>query len=82
MGAKTSQSSEIWALVKRQHGVVTRQQLLDRGLTAKGITHRIARGRLHRVGQGVYAAGRSQLTRHGVWIAAVLSCGDEARAEP
>jgi very-short-patch-repair endonuclease len=30
------------------------------------------------VRRGVYAVGRPQLTRHGRWMAAVLSCGPEA----
>ena len=42
------------------------------------IKHRIATGRLHPVRRGVYAVGRPQLTRHGEWIAAVLSCGPDA----
>ena len=35
-------------------------------------------GRLHPVVRGVYAVGRPELTRHGRWMAAVLSCGPEA----
>jgi very-short-patch-repair endonuclease len=58
--------------------VVTRGQLLARGVTSKAIDHRIATGRLHRVRRGVYAVGRPRLTRHGRWMAAVLSCGPEA----
>jgi very-short-patch-repair endonuclease len=73
---KTSQS--IWHLAAEQHGVVTRTQLLDHGLSSRAIEHRIARGRLHRIRHGVYAVGRPRLNRHGVWMAAVLSCGDGA----
>ncbi len=65
----------IWSLVKRQHGVVARRQLLEAGLTPKGINHRITRGRLRPVATGVYAVGRPSLTQHGRWMAAVLSCG-------
>ena len=67
-----------WALVRRQHGVVARWQLLELGYSPKAIEHRIARGRLHPVARGVYAVGRPQLTRHGEWMAAVLACGDRA----
>lgn len=67
-----------WALVQRQHGVITREQLLGLGFTPKAVHHRIATGRLHRVRQGVYAVGRPELTRHGYWMAAVLSCGPDA----
>jgi very-short-patch-repair endonuclease len=76
MARKTRQS--IWQLASEQHGVVTRSQLLDRGVSRNAIEHRLARGRLHRVRQGVYAVGRRQLTRYGRWMAAVLSCGDGA----
>jgi very-short-patch-repair endonuclease len=67
-----------WALAASQHGVVSREQLIALGLTARAIKHRIATRRLHPVRRGVYAVGRRQLTRHGHWMAAVLSCGDGA----
>ena len=77
MGGKSQQISlaEVLGLAAKQHGVVTRGQLLDLGLGSRAIDHRIRRGKLHPVHRGVYAVGRPQLTRHGVLIAAVLSCG-------
>jgi very-short-patch-repair endonuclease len=71
-------NAEVWTLVKRQHGVVTRQQLLELGLGARRIERRIASGRLHPVWRGVYAVGRPHLGRHGRWMAAVLASGSEA----
>src|SRR5213078_1909442 len=68
----------IWELVHRQHGVVARWQLLAHGLSRHAIDHRIAKGRLHPVWRGVYAVGRPELSRHGVWMAAVLACGEDA----
>lgn len=68
----------IWALVRRQHGVIARRQLLELGLTRRQIERRIASGRLHPVWRGVYAVGRPLLDRHGYWMAAVLACGDDA----
>jgi very-short-patch-repair endonuclease/predicted transcriptional regulator of viral defense system len=67
-----------WELAAKQHGVVTRAQLLDLGLTPDAIRHRLARGRLHTVHRGVYGVGRPQLTKHGWWMAAVLACGRDA----
>jgi very-short-patch-repair endonuclease len=64
--------------VNRQHGVISRAQLLAHGLNSDSIGHRIASGRLHPVTRGVYAVGRPHLSRHGVWTAAVLSCGRDA----
>jgi Transcriptional regulator, AbiEi antitoxin len=58
--------------------VLTRAQLLELGFSPQAITHRIARGRLHRLWRGVYAVGRPQVTQHGRWTAAVLSCGRHA----
>src|SRR5919108_4129548 len=66
------------AIAERQHGVVARAQLLDLGFHPQAIKHRVAKGSLHPVGRGVYALGRPQLTRHGRWMAAVLSCGSAA----
>jgi hypothetical protein len=68
----------VWKLAGNQHGVVTREQLLNLGLTTDAIRHRLARGRLHTIHRGVYAVGRPELTPHGWWMAAVLSCGPEA----
>ena len=67
--------SELWATVERQHGVITHAQLIELGFGASAIKHRIGTGRLHPLSLGVYAVGRPQLTRHGQWMAAVLSCG-------
>src|SRR5680860_1140588 len=77
----TLQSSErrrFWALVRRQHGVISRGQLIDFGLSVDAIRHRLASGRLHRVHRGVYAVGRRGLPRFGELMAAVLACGDGA----
>jgi len=68
----------IAALAARQHGVVSRVQLLDAGLTAKLVRGRIERGRLLRLHRGVYAVGHKQLRREGYWLAAVLAVGPEA----
>lgn len=80
MGWSTTQElgSRAWALARGQHGVVTRQQLIELGLSPRAIDHRYSKGRLHPVWRGVYAVGRPQLSRRGVWMAAVLSCGAEA----
>jgi hypothetical protein len=68
----------IAALAARQHGVVARWQLLDRGIGARAIDHRLERGRLHRVHRGVFAVGHAVLSRPGAWMAAVLAAGPEA----
>jgi very-short-patch-repair endonuclease len=77
MAALREQSigKRLWALVRRQHGVVTHEQLLGLGYTGSAIRHRLTSGRLHSVYLGVYAVGRPILTRKGQWMAAVLACG-------
>jgi Protein of unknown function (DUF559) len=80
MGDQNSgtRSAAAWRLARRQHGVLTRRDLLGLGFSAKGIKHRVATGRLHVVSAGIYAVGRPELTPHGRWMAAVLVCGDGA----
>ena len=70
--------STIWALVRRQHGVISRAQLLALGLSRHGIAHRVETGRLHPVFPGVYAVGRPEVSQRGCWMAAVLFCGEGA----
>lgn len=75
---RNSSGGSVWQLARRQHGVVARAQLLERGLSQKAIKHRLATGRLHRVFRGIYAIGRPELTQRGRWMGAVLSCGPRA----
>jgi very-short-patch-repair endonuclease len=80
MGWKKSDARDAaaWALVRTQHGVVTRADLLRLGYSRREIEYRLHSGRLHRVAQGVYAVGRRELTPHGRRMAVVLACGDGA----
>lgn len=73
-----ARSARAWTLAAQQHGVVTRRDLLGLGFSSKAIEHRIAKGRLHPIGQGVYAVGWPRLTRERRWMAAVLACGRDA----
>ena len=66
------------ALAAKQHGVITRAQLRELGLSDGAIEYRVRRGRLHAVHRGVYAVGRPQLTRLGALNAAVLAAGPGA----
>jgi len=59
-----------------QHGVVGVDQV---GLTARAVQYRAAAGRLHRIHQSVYSlVPRGLLKREGLYMAAVLACGDGA----
>ena len=68
----------LWALAREQHYVVTREQLHRLGYDDNAIKHRVRRGRLHPLFRGVYAVGRRDVTRTGLFVAAVLACGDGA----
>jgi very-short-patch-repair endonuclease len=71
-------NAAIWALVRRQHGVITYRQLRELGVSRRGIEHRIRIGRLHCLHRGVYSVGRREVTQNGHWMAAVLACGEGA----
>src|SRR3954470_21037212 len=71
MGAKNVQRG----IVRRQHGVIARWQLLARGYTDRAIKHAIETKWLHPIFSGVYAVGRPELSRYGMWMAAVLASG-------
>ena len=64
--------------MRTQFGVISHGQLLALGYTAEAIKHRVRTGRLHRLFRGVYAVGRSEVTEKGLWMAAVLACGEGA----
>jgi predicted transcriptional regulator of viral defense system len=68
----------IAALAVRQHGVVSRGQLLDAGVSDKAMERRLESGHLVRLHRGVYAVGHAQLRPEGRWLAAVLAAGPEA----
>jgi very-short-patch-repair endonuclease len=70
----------ILAFGARQHGVITRRQLLELGLGDREIGRRVRAGRLHRVYRGVYAVGHPRLTMQGRVLAAVLAYGDRTVA--
>jgi hypothetical protein len=67
-------------LADRQHGVVTRTQLLDAAFSEDVIDYRLKLGRLLILHRGVYAAGHRRLTREGRLLAAVLAAGPSAVA--
>jgi very-short-patch-repair endonuclease len=80
MGPKSHHSVNraAWGLVRRQHGVVARRQLVSLGMSNQAIKRRVDNGRLHRVERGIYAVGRPELSQKGRWLAAVLGCGSGA----
>lgn len=71
---------EIARLAERQHGVVSRRQLLALGLGRGAISDRVRRGLLHPLHRGVYAVGHTALPRLGGVMAGVLAIGPDTVA--
>jgi very-short-patch-repair endonuclease len=65
-------------LAGRQHGVISRQQLVAAGVGKTAISQRMQAGRLHRLHAGVYAVGHRVLSPQARLMAAVLASGPEA----
>ncbi len=68
----------IAALAGRQHGYITRTQLLALGLGRAAIDYRVEIARLIPVYAGVYAVGYVRRTPVARAAAAVLACGEKA----
>lgn len=65
-------------LAERQHGVVSREQLRELGLSDASIDRAIVAARLFPVFRGVFAVGHASVGRHGRLFAAVLVCGRDS----
>ena len=65
-------------LASRSHGVVTRDQLRDAGVTRAEIEHRLRTGALLRVHRGVYRVGHGAPSVLATYLAAVRACGEGA----
>ena len=62
-------------LAGRQHGVISRSQLVVLGAAKDAIRRWVADERLYRLHRGVYAVGHEALTPKSHFIAAVYACG-------
>ena len=71
-------AARIAAIVRRQHGVISRAQLVEAGMPPSTLGEWTRAGHLHRLYRGVYAVGHLSLTRDGRYMAAVLAGGPGA----
>ena len=69
--------NKILEIAARQHGVVTRRQLREAGLSRGAVEHRLRKGTLRPVHRGVYRTGPTT-AKYQAEAAALLACGDEA----
>jgi Transcriptional regulator, AbiEi antitoxin len=65
-------------LASSAHGVVTRRELEEAGITAEEIRNRLGKGVLTRVHRGVYRAGHLAPNIEAMYLAAVKACGEHA----
>lgn len=77
-GLSSQRRESLRRLASRQHGRVSRAQLLDAGFTARMIDGEIRRGGLIAEHRGVYAAGYVGDALRGRAMSAALACGASA----
>jgi len=66
------------SLATRAHGLVTRTQLTEAGVSGSEIDRRVASGALLREHRGVYRVGHRAPSRESHYLAAVLAAGEDA----
>jgi len=74
---RSGMANPIEALAARQHGVVSRAQILAMGLSSAAIGRRVESGRLRPLHSGVYGVGPLEGS-HAIEMAAVLAAGPSA----
>ena len=67
--------ARIAEIAGRQHGVISRGQLMALGLGKDSIQRRLSSGRLLHLHRSVYGVGHRNRSRQTVWMAAVLAGG-------
>lgn len=65
-------------IAARQWGVITREQLIECGLSARTVTRWCSAGRLHCIHRGIYAMGHPSLSPEGFLVAALFHAGPGA----
>jgi hypothetical protein len=74
-GKPLPRGQELAALARRQHGVVSIRQLRRLGYSHSSVEKAVRAGRLHRLHQGVFAVGHTNISFHGHCLSAVLASG-------
>src|SRR3954469_9202155 len=74
----TTVEQKLARLGGRQHGVVTRPELLRAGISTGAIERRVRKGLLIQEHPGVYRVGHRAPTVEARYLAAVRACGEGA----
>lgn len=74
-GKPLPRGQRLASLADRQHGVVSIRQLRRLGYSHSSVEKSVAAGRLHRLHQGVFAVGHTNLPLEGWCLAGVLASG-------
>src|SRR4051794_16415111 len=69
---------KIAEIARAAHGVVTRQELFDAGISRMEIRRRLQKGLLIRQYPGVYRVGHAAPSIEASFVAAVKACGEGA----
>lgn len=77
-GERREREQWIAELARKQHGVVSRNQLLAAGVSERSLDRWLSIGRLHHLHRESFALGHTRLGRWGHWSAAVLAYGEGA----
>jgi very-short-patch-repair endonuclease len=80
MDRRARLDKHLWSLSRLQDGAVSRWDLAAAGLSSDAIAHRVRTGRLWPWfgGGQAFAVGRPELSRRGVWRAALFAAGPDA----
>jgi len=73
-----SAEQRVARIAGRQHGAITRSQLLAAGFSRNAVKRRVRKGLLHREYRGVYRVGHRAPSVEASYMAAVLACGERA----
>jgi hypothetical protein len=76
-GKRADADAVITSLAARQHGIVSRRQLLNAGIAPDQVAGRVRRRRLRRLQRGVYLVGPLMVPRARL-MSAALCCGESA----
>jgi len=70
--------ARIAEIASRQHGVVSRRELLKAGVSPTEIRRRVRRGALISIHRGVFRVGHQAPSRLALYMAAVMACGERS----